>query len=40
MQGARNGPQMGEDLVGPRHGVAGGLSGYKHGMRGGMGARG
>ena len=36
MQGAR----IDEDLVGPRHGVAGGLVGYKHGMRGGMGARG
>ena len=39
MQGARNGPRMDEDPVGPRHGVAGGPVGYKHGMRGGMGAR-
>ena len=35
--GARNGPRMDEDPVGPRHGVAGGLVGYKHGMRDGMG---
>ena len=33
MQGARNGPRMNEDLVGPRHWVAGGPLGYKHGMR-------
>ena len=38
MQDARNGPRMDEDPVGPRHGVAGGPVGYKHGMRGeGMG---
>ena len=35
--GARNGPRMDEDPVGPRHGVAGGPVGYKHGMRDGMG---
>ena len=35
--GARNGPRMDEDPVGPRHRVAGGLVGYKHGMRDGMG---
>ena len=35
--GARNGPRMDEDPVGPRHGVAGGPVGYKHGMRNGMG---
>ena len=35
--GARNGPRMDEDPVGPRHRVAGGPVGYKHGMRGGMG---
>ena len=34
---ARNGPRMDEDPVGPRHRVAGGLVGYKHGMRDGMG---
>ena len=34
---ARNGPRMDEDPVGPRHGVAGGPVGYKHGMRDGMG---
>ena len=37
MLGARNGPKMDEDPVGPRHGVAGGPLGYKHGMRDGMG---
>ena len=35
--GARNGPGMDEDPVGPRHRVAGGPVGYKHGMRDGMG---
>ena len=35
--GARNGPRMDENPVGPRHRVAGGLVGYKHGMREGMG---
>ena len=40
MRGAQNGPQMDEDPVGPRHGVACGPVGYKHGMRNGMGARG
>ena len=35
--GARNGPRMDEDPVGPRHGVAGGPVGYKHAMRVGMG---
>ena len=40
MQGARNGPRMDEDPVGPRHWVAGGPVGYKHGMRDGMAARG
>ena len=35
--GARNGPRMDEDPVGPRHRVAGGPVGYKHGMRNGMG---
>ena len=33
MQGAENSPPMNEDPVGPRHGVTGGLVGYKHGMR-------
>ena len=37
MQGARNGPRMDEDPVRPRHGVAGGPVGYKHGMRDGQG---
>ena len=37
MLGARNGPRMEEDPVGLRHRVAGGLVGYKHGMRDGMG---
>ena len=37
MLGARNGPWMDEDPVGPRHGVADGPVGYKHGMREGMG---
>ena len=32
--GARNGPQMEEDPVGPRHRVAGSPVGYKHGMIG------
>ena len=36
MLGARNGPRMHEDPVGPRHRVAGGPVGYKHGMRDGM----
>ena len=40
MRGARNGPWMDGDPVGPRHGLAGGLVGYKHGIRDGMGARG
>ena len=35
--GARNGPRMDQDPVGPRHRVAGGPVGYKHGMRDGMG---
>ena len=35
--GARNGPRMDEDPVGPRHRVAGGPVGYKDGMRDGMG---
>ena len=35
--GARNGPQMDDDPVGPRHRVAGGPVGYKHGMRDGLG---
>ena len=35
--GAQNGPRMEEDPVGPRHRVAGGPVGYKHGMRDGMG---
>ena len=35
--GARNGPRMDEDPLGPRHGVAGGPVGYKHGMGDGMG---
>ena len=34
MLGARNGPRMDEDPVGPRQRVAGGLVGYKHGMMG------
>ena len=33
----RNGPRMDEDPEGPRHRVAGGPVGYKHGMRDGMG---
>ena len=37
MLGAQNGPRMDEDPVGPRHRVAGGPVGYKHGMRDGMG---
>ena len=37
--GARNGPWMDEDPVGPRHRVAGGPVGWKHGMRDGMGPR-
>ena len=40
MRGARNGPRIDEDPVGPRQGVAGGPVGYKHGMRDGMGAPG
>ena len=40
MQGARNGPRIDEDPVGPRYWVACGPVGYKHGMRDGMGARG
>ena len=39
MQGARNGPRMDEDPVGPHHWVAGGPLGYKHGMRDGMRGR-
>ena len=35
--GAQNGPRMDEDPVGPRHRVAGGPVGYKHGMSDGMG---
>ena len=35
--GARKGPRMDEDPVGPRHGVAGGRVVYKHRMRDGMG---
>ena len=35
--GAQNGPRMDEDPVGPRHRVAGGQVGNKHGMRDGMG---
>ena len=35
--GAQNGPWMDEDPVGPRHMVAGGPVGYKHGKRDGMG---
>ena len=35
--GAQNGPRMDEDPVGPRHRVAGGPVGYKHGKRDGMG---
>ena len=34
MLGARNGPRMEEDPVGPRHRVAGDPVGYKHGMTG------
>ena len=34
MLGTPNGPRMDEDPVGPRQRVAGGLVGYKHGMRG------
>ena len=37
MLGARNGPLMDDDSVGPRHRVAGGPVGYKDGMRDGMG---
>ena len=37
MLGAQNGPRMDEDPVGPRHRVASGPVGYKHGMRDGMG---
>ena len=36
MQGAQNGPRMEEDPAGPRHWVAGGPVGYKHGTRDGM----
>ena len=32
--GARRGPRMEEDPVGPRHRVAGDPVGYKHGMMG------
>ena len=39
MLGARNGPQMDEDPVGPRHKFAGGRMGYEHGMGDGMGPR-
>ena len=34
MLGAQNGPRMNEDPVGPRHRIAGGPVGYKHGMMG------
>ena len=34
MLGARSGPQIDEDPVGPRYRVAGGPLGYKHGMKG------
>ena len=34
MLGARSGPQMDEDPVGPRHRVAGDPVGYKHGIMG------
>ena len=34
MLGARSGPRMDEDPVGPRHRVAGNPVGYKHGMMG------
>ena len=34
---AQNGPRMDEDPVGPRHRVSHGPTGYKHGMRDGMG---
>ena len=37
MLGAQNGPRMDEDPVGPRHRVAGGPLGHKHGMSDGMG---
>ena len=37
MLGAQNGLRMDEDPVSPRHRVAGGPLGYKHGMRDGMG---
>ena len=37
MLGAQNGPRMDEDPVSPRHRVAGGPVGYKHGIREGMG---
>ena len=35
--GAQHSPRMDEDPVGPRHRVAGGQVGYKHGKRDGMG---
>ena len=38
MLGAQNSPRIDEDPVGPRHRVAGGLVGYKHEMRDGMGS--
>ena len=34
MLGARNGPRMDEDPLGPRRSVAGRPVGYKHGMKG------
>ena len=34
MLGARNGPQIEEDRVGPLHRIAGDPVGYKHGMMG------
>ena len=37
MLGAQSCPRMDEDPVGPRHRVAGGPVGYKHGMGDGMG---
>ena len=40
MQGAQNGPGIDEVLVGPRHWVAGGPVGHKHGMRHGIRGRG
>ena len=39
MLGARNGPRMDEDPVGPCHRVSGGPMGYIHGIWNGMGPR-